>query len=128
MKNQICKQEESDDEVIQQPIPFQMGVTPTPEEGVVPEELRTWYEETEETIPQARGSTDPIPEKVSRPKPKPIVRERSPRNLRNQTGCSFYTRTNQRQRFIGIFKHKAETYWTRYGTRTNEDGMGSSRT
>ena len=35
---------ESDDEVIQQPIPFQMGITPAPEEREPEDELQTWYE------------------------------------------------------------------------------------
>ena len=42
------QEEESDDEVIQQPIPFQMGVTPMAEEGETTDELQTWYEGTEE--------------------------------------------------------------------------------
>ena len=42
------------------------------------------YEGIEESKPQARGSTDPTPELSPKPRPKPIVRERSPRNLRNR--------------------------------------------
>ena len=75
---------ESDDEVIQQPIPFQMGITPVPEEREPEDELQTWYERTEEQEPQATGSTDPAPKPSPKPKPKPIVKERSPRNLRNR--------------------------------------------
>ena len=75
---------ESDDEVIQQPIPFQMGITPVPEEREPDDELQTWYERTEEQEPQATGSTDPAPKPSPKPRPKPIVRERSPRNLRNR--------------------------------------------
>ena len=49
------------------------------------DELRTWYEGAEESEPQARGSTDPAPTKVvAKPRPKPSMRERSPRNLRNR--------------------------------------------
>ena len=77
-------EEESDDEVIQQPIPFQMGVTPMAEEGETNDELRTWYEGTEELEPQPRGSADPAPNSLPKPRPKPIIRERSPRNLRNR--------------------------------------------
>ena len=61
-----------------------MGVTPMTEEGETTDELQTWYEGTEELRPQARGSTDPVPEKSPKPRPKPIMRERSPRNLRNR--------------------------------------------
>ena len=68
----------------QQPIPFQMGVTPMAEEGETTDELRTWYEGKEEQQPQARGSTDPAPKSTPKPRPKPIMRERSPRNLRNR--------------------------------------------
>ena len=57
------QEEESDDEVMQQPIPFQMGVAPMAEEGETTDELQTWCEGTEDLRPQARGSTDPIPEK-----------------------------------------------------------------
>ena len=60
-------EEESDDEVIQQPIPFQMGVTPMPEEGETNDELQTWYEGKEEMEPQARGSTDPVPKSFPKP-------------------------------------------------------------
>ena len=77
-------EEESDDEVIQQPIPFQMGVTPMAEEGEAIDELQTWYEGTQELKSQARGSTDPVPNKSSKPRPKPSIRERSPRSLRNR--------------------------------------------
>ena len=77
-------QGESDDEVIKQPIPFQMGVTPVAEERDPDDELQTWYERTEEQEPHARGSTDPAPKPYPKPRPKPIVRERSPRNLRNR--------------------------------------------
>ena len=76
--------DESDDEVIQQPIPFQMGIAPVPEEREPEDELQTWYERTEEQEPQATGSTDPAPKPSPKPRPKPIVKERSPRNLRNR--------------------------------------------
>ena len=75
---------ESDDEVIQQPIPFKMGITPVPEDREPDDELQTWYERTEEQEPQATGSTDPAPKPSPKPRPKSIVRERSPRNLRNR--------------------------------------------
>ena len=75
---------ESDDEVIQQPIPFQMGVTPVPEEREPDDELQTWYKRTEEQEPQATGSTDPAPKPSPKPRPKSIVKERSPRSLRNR--------------------------------------------
>ena len=78
------KEESDDEQVIQQPIPFQMGVTPMADEGEVTDELQTWYEGTEDSMPQARGSTDPVPKKTPKPRPKPIMRERSPRNLRNR--------------------------------------------
>ena len=75
---------ESDDEVIQQPIPFQMGITPVPEEREPEDELHTWYERTEEQEPQATGSTDPAPKSSPKQRPNPTVKERSPRNLRNR--------------------------------------------
>ena len=78
------KSQKGDDEVIQQPIPFQMGVTPMAEEGETNDELHTWYEGTEELNVQARGSTDPTPKSSPKPRPKPAMRERSPRNLRNR--------------------------------------------
>ena len=77
---------ESDDEVIRQPIPFQMGVTPIAEEGGTNDELQTWYEGTDELEP--RGSTDTVPKSVPKPRPKPTARERSPRNLRNRQVCT----------------------------------------
>ena len=61
-----------------------MGVTPMAEEGETNDELQIWYEGTEEQELQARGSTDPAPKSFPKPRPKPIVRERSPRNLRNR--------------------------------------------
>ena len=77
-------EEESDDEVIQQPSPFQMGVTPMADEGETSDELQTWYEGAEELEPQPRGSTDPAPKFIPKSRPKPIIRERPPRNLRNR--------------------------------------------
>ena len=63
-------EEESDDEVIQLPIPFQMGVNPMAEEGEAIDELQTWCEGTEELKPQARESTDPVPERSLKTRPK----------------------------------------------------------
>ena len=94
---------ESDDEVIQQPIPFQMGITPVPEEREPDDELQTWYERMEEQEPQARGSIDPAPKTSPKPRPKPIVRERSPRNLRNRQ-VARSIQSQPKQRFIGIYK------------------------
>ena len=51
---------------VQQPIPFQMGVTPTGEEPDKIDELQTWYEGGEESSSlEARSSTDPSPKAKS---------------------------------------------------------------
>ena len=95
-----------------------MGVTPMAEEKEPNDELQTWYEGTEELEPQARGSIDPVPELPApelspKPRPKPIVRERSPRNLRNR----------QVARSI-LSQPKAKVYWNLQAqSRTYRKGM-----
>ena len=70
---------ETDVDIVQQPIPFQMGITPQPEEVPTGDELTDWYDETPTS--EARGSTDVGPA----PKAKATMRrERSPRNLRSR--------------------------------------------
>ena len=116
---------ESDDEVIQQPIPFQMGITPVPEEREPDDELQTWYERTEEQEPQARGSIDPAPKPSPKPRPKPIVRERSPRNLRNRQVARSIQSQPKAKVHWNLQAH-GRTYRKGYVTRANENGMGST--
>ena len=99
---------------IQQPIPFQMGVTPVGDEVETNDELQTWYEGTiEDHVPQARGSKDPVPKEITKPRPKPIIRERSARNLRNR----------QVARSI-ISQPKAKVHWNLQAQgRTYRKGM-----
>ena len=75
-REEVSPQPEEED-VIPQPIPFQMGTTPQDE--IPPgDELTDWYDDAPPS--DARGSTDMSPA----PKAKAIARrERSPRNLRN---------------------------------------------
>ena len=67
-------------DAVQQPIPFQMELTPQPDEVPPGDELSDWYEETPTT--ETRGSTEesPMPKAKAGDKRK----ERSPRNLRNR--------------------------------------------
>ena len=70
-----------EDDIIPQPIPFQMGITPQEEDSPPGDELTDWYDDTRTS--DARGSTDVSP--TPKAKAKAIVRrERSPRNLRNR--------------------------------------------
>ena len=94
-----------------------MGVTPGAEERETDDELRTWYEGTEEQEPQARGSSEPAPKPSPKPRPKPIVRERSPRNLRNRQ----VARSIQSQ-------PKAKVHWNLQAQgRTYRKGMSSEQ-
>ena len=101
------EEEESDDEVVQQPIPFQMGVTPMAEEGETIDELQTWYEGTEELEPQARGSTDPVPKKSQNLDQNPVLG----RGLHAVYVIDRWLdqlRANQRLRFIGTYKLRVD--------------------
>ena len=88
---------EADMEEVQQPIPFQMGLTPQPDE-VPGDELTDWYEENPTS--EARGSTDigPMPEAKATIR----RRKRSPQNLRNRQVARSIL--NQNRELIGIFE------------------------
>ena len=74
-REDVSPQEEED--IIPQPIPFQMGTTPQ-DESPPGDDLTDWYDDPPSG---ARGSTDVGPA----PKAKATSRrERSPRNLRNR--------------------------------------------
>ena len=76
-REEVSPQPEGED-VIPQPIPFQMGTTPQDE--IPPgDDLTDWYDDTSPS--DARGSTDTSPVPKAKPNSR---RERSPRNLRNR--------------------------------------------